>query len=57
MLRVRVIDEAGAPVAGAVVHDDETNAATTDTDGVAKLGGIDTGGDSVTVTHAMPAEA
>ena len=56
MLRVRAIDETGAPVAGARVSADDDNVAATDADGVAIVSGIDTGFAMVTVSHAMPAE-
>ena len=54
-LRVRAIDETGAPVPGALVRSDDETLATTDADGVATVG-IDTGFDCVTVSHSMPAE-
>lgn len=56
-LRVRAIDETGAPVAGALVRSDDETAATTDADGVAMISGVDTGFASVTVSHSTPAEA
>ena len=56
-LRVRVVDESGAPVAGATARGDEASVATTDDDGTATIGGTKTGYASVTVTHPMPAEA
>jgi protocatechuate 3,4-dioxygenase beta subunit len=56
MLRVRAIDEAGAPVAGAIVrHGNDENVATTDADGIAMVP-ITPGWASVTITHEMPAE-
>ena len=55
-LRLSVIDESGAPVPGAIVRNDKASV-TTGADGVATIGGIDTGFDSVTVEHPMPAEA
>jgi hypothetical protein len=55
-LRVRAIDETGAPVTGALVRRDDETVATTDTDGIAIVDCIGTGWDSVTVSHAMPAE-
>lgn len=57
MLRVRAIDETGAPVEGARIRTDDETAATTDADGVAIVRGIDTGFAMVTVSHSMPAEA
>lgn len=56
-LRVRAIDEAGAPVAGAVVRHADEQVAITDADGVAMVDGVRTGFWMVTVSHAMPAEA
>lgn len=55
-LRVRAIDEAGAPVAGAVLRRDDEVVATTDADGVAIVDGINTGFASVSVSYPMPAE-
>lgn len=57
LLRVRAIDETGAPVAGALVRTDDDHVATTDADGVALVSGVDTGFAMVTVSHSMPAEA
>lgn len=54
-LRLRVIDETGAPVAGARVEHDET-VVTTDPDGVARVPDISSGFDTVRVSHAMPAQ-
>lgn len=57
MLRLRAIDEAGAPVVGALVRTDDDNVLTTDADGVALVSGIDARFAMVTVSHSMPAEA
>lgn len=54
-VRVRAIDETGAPVPGALLRIDDETVATTDTDGVATVG-IKTGWACVTVSHSMPAE-
>jgi hypothetical protein len=56
-LRVRAIDETGAPVEGAVVRKDDETSTTTDADGVAMIGDIDAGFALVIVSHPMPAEA
>jgi hypothetical protein len=56
-LRVRAIDETGAPVAGASVRREDETVVTTDADGVAIVDNIRVGFASVTVSHSMPAEA
>ncbi len=55
-VRLRAVDERGTPLGGAQVRTGDELVATTDESGVATVD-IDTGFDSVTVSHSMPAEA
>jgi hypothetical protein len=56
-VRIHAVDETGAPVEGAVVHDGDIAVATTDANGVAVVSNVDTFFATVTVSHSMPAEA